>query len=56
MTDVKLPQRTVMSIAGAYILADITDIKLAGIVAVVVIIGILCRTYTKIVNKQGETK
>ena len=41
-----------MAMAGAYLLKDITDLKLAAIVAAVIAVGIVCRTWTDIKGKK----
>lgn len=41
-----------MAIFGAWFVKDITDLKMAGIVAAIIIVGIVCRTWTDVKGKK----
>lgn len=55
LNDVEIPKRMAMAAFGAYLLKDITDLKIAGIVALIIIAGMVCQTMTDIKGKKEKS-
>ena len=55
LNDVEIPKRMAMAAFGAYLIKDIADLRLAGIVAVIIVVGMLCQTFTDIKGKTDKT-
>ncbi len=56
LNDVEIPKRMAMAAFGAYLIKDIADLKLACLVAAIVVVGMICQTITDIRGKKNETK
>lgn len=54
LNDVEIPKRMAMAAFGAYLIKDITDLKLAMIVAAIVVAGMVCQTVTDLRGKNEK--
>jgi CRISPR/Cas system CMR-associated protein Cmr3 (group 5 of RAMP superfamily) len=49
---VEIPKRMASALAGAYLIKDVADLKLACIVAAIIVVGIVSQTITDLMGKK----
>lgn len=52
LNDVEIPKRMTVALIGIYLVKDISDLRIAGLVAGIIIAGMICQTFTDIKGKS----